>query len=544
MNSTFSTLDQNGFGTKAEPKAVLLETRDLTKRFGALVANDSVCLRVEAGRIHAILGENGAGKSTLMKMLYGVYRPDDGEIFMDGEPVTLHPPSLARARGISMVFQDFRLVPALTVLENIALAVAQSGFALNARALRRRIGEVSQRYNIAVDADAPVWRLDLGQRQRVEIIKVLTSTSTRVVIFDEPTSVLTPHEVDAFLKMVGELRRDGYGVLLITHKINEVLACADRATVLRAGQVVFSAERGQGFDESELIAQMMGRKYVPASYDKIAPAHEYSCDAPPALHTANLCVTDDHGRAVLQDVEMTLRAGEITGVAGISGNGQKELMETLFGLRPCKAGRVALEGRDLTGRPPRDFLDAKMAYVSEDPLAESIIAGFSILEHMVLAGLPMTHKGLGIDWPQVRVAMVKDDDVRVLDVAAPERRADQLSGGNVQRLVLARALVRSPRVLLVNYPSRGLDIGTTSHVHEMLLALRQKGAAILLVSEDLSELFALSDRLLVLADGKVHGPYDPALCDAYSIGHIMLGGATKDAQAQDIQTLEMTEAAA
>lgn len=533
MSNTLPMLDHNQPETTTAAKAPLLETRDLTKRFGALVANDAVCLRVEAGQIHAILGENGAGKSTLMKMLYGVYRPDDGEIRIDGEPVKLHPPSLARARGISMVFQDFRLVPALTVLENIALSVAQSGFRLDGRALRKRIKEVSERYNIAVDADAPVWHLDLGQRQRVEIIKVLSSSSTRVVIFDEPTSVLTPYEVDAFLKMVGELRRDGYGVLLITHKINEVLACADRATVLRGGKVVFSAERGQGFDESELISQMMGQKYVPASYDKTAPAHKDSREEPPALQTTNLCVIDDHGRTVLQDVEMTLRAGEITGVAGISGNGQKELMETLFGLRSCKAGRVALEGRDLTNRPPRDFLDAKMAYVSEDPLSESIISGFSVLEHMVLAGLPMTPKSLGIDWPQVRAAMAANEDIRVLDVAAPERRADQLSGGNVQRLVLARALVRSPRVLLVSYPSRGLDIGTTRHVHEMLLALRQKGSAILLISEDMPELFALSDRLVVLAGGHVHGPYDPALCDAYSIGHIMLGG---EARAQTTET--------
>lgn len=503
-----------------ETKSVLLETRDLTIRFGDLAANDGVSLCVESGQIHAILGENGAGKSTLMKMLYGVYTPTSGTIRMEGEPVVLHPPAQARSHGIRMVFQDFRLVPALTVLENIALAVAEGGMLLKERELRRRIAEVSRKYRLEVDPDACVWQLDLGQRQRVEILKVLTQENTRLVIFDEPTSVLTPSEVDAFLQMLRELRGDGYGVLLITHKINEVLAVADRATVLRHGRVTFTTDRGAGLDAGELISQMMGEKYAPAAYARSGPA----CEKTAALEINGLTLADDRERTVLSEVDLCLHEGEILGVAGISGNGQKELVEALFGLRRCGGGRLRIGDRDMTGQPVQSFLDAGMAYICEDPLKESVIPGFSILEHMVLAGLPMVSKGWGVDWPKVRSDLDGFDEVTTLGLAAPERRADKLSGGNVQRMLLVRALVRSPRVLLCSYPTRGLDIGTTRAVHKLLLGLREQGSAILLISEDLSEIFEVADRIVVLGGRKIYGPYDPKSSDPYSIGQVMLKG--------------------
>lgn len=500
----------------------LMETKGLSKRFGDLVANDRIDLRVEAGQIHAILGENGAGKSTLMKMLYGVYAPDEGTVLLDGRPVSLHPPSLARAHGISMVFQDFRLIPALTVLENIALAVPQNGVWLRRTRLRQRILEVAERYLIDVNPDAYVWQLDLGQRQRVEIIKVLVMDSTRIVIFDEPTSVLTPHEVDAFLKMLGKLREDGYGILLITHKINEVLACADRVTVLRSGRVTYTCDRVDGFVEEQLVFEMMGGKYAPAP-SRLANAGRKNTKV---LQAGDLTVSDDRGREVLRNVELALYEGEILGVAGISGNGQRELVETLFGLRAPKSGRILIDGKDLTGLSLGRYIEAGMAYVPEDPLKESVIPGFTILEHMVLAGLPMTPKGWGIDWQRVQSNLSRYDEVGTIGLAAADRRADQLSGGNVQRLVLARALVCNPRILLVSYPSRGLDIRTTHSIHKLLFSLRQKGSAILLISEDLSELFGVSDRIVVLGNQRIYGPYDPQKSDPYQIGNVMLKGET------------------
>ena len=497
----------------------LLKAQGLTKRFGILTANESINLEVRPGSIHAILGENGAGKSTLMKMLYGVYVPDEGQILMDGQVVELHPPTKARAKGIGMVFQDFRVVPALTVLDNIALAVGK-GWRLRRKQLREQIRQISAKYGLAVDPDAYVWQLDLGQRQRLEIVKVLLVPGTRIIIFDEPTSVLVPQEVESFLRMLDLLRKDGYGILLITHKINEVLACADQATVLRAGKITHQVTREEGLDGDALVAAMMGDKSLKAV---VKPAPDLSETPSEVLRLDNGTIKGDHGEAVLSDVKLSLRKGEIVGVAGISGSGQRELAETLFGLRKLSAGTLAVHGKEMKG-DVKAFLEAGVSFVSEDPIKESVILGFTILQHMVLDGMPVRNKGAGIDWARLRSELEASEEARSLALAAPERRADQLSGGNVQRMVLSRALIRKPDILVISYPSRGLDIGTTRTIQQRLIELAEQGTAILLFSEDLDELFKLSDRLVVLSGKRLLGPYLPSETDISQIGNRMLKG--------------------
>jgi ABC-type uncharacterized transport system ATPase subunit len=508
-------------GETALQTETLLRASKLIKRFGNFTAIDEVDLDLQHGEIHAILGENGAGKSTLMKMLYGVYVPDGGTLEMQGKPVTLHPPSRARAQGVGMVFQDFRLVPALTVLENIALSIDRAGFLLNKTKLAQQIADISERYGIAVNPHAYVWELDLGQQQRVEILKALVQGETKLIIFDEPTSVLTPHEVDAFLAMLQRLRADGYGVLLITHKIREVLACADKVTVLRNGKLVYRTSRDQEMSEELLVSQMIGSAELPRAPER---KQVVCADEVAALEVEQLSINNDHDVTVLTGLNLSIRPGELVGVAGISGNGQKELLETLYGLRKVKSGTIRVAGADVTAGSVASRMERSVVYVTEDPIHESVVPGLSILEHMVLSGMEMSKKGLDVDWSDVRQRFDSLDVVRTLRVAQADRLVETLSGGNVQRMVLARAITRVPKLLLIAYPSRGLDIATTRATQKLLLGLREMGTAILLISEDLTELFEISDRIVVLSNHSLYGPYDPADTDPYQMGHIMLEG--------------------
>ena len=489
----------------------LLAVRGLTRRFGEVLANDGVDFDVRAGEVHALVGENGAGKSTLLKLVYGLHRPDAGEVHVAGEPVRMTGPAQARRLGIGMVFQDLRLVPALTVAENVALALPGRP---RLERLTRRIAEAAAEHGLAVDPRARVAHLSIGERQRAEILKVLM-TGSRVVILDEPTSVLAPQEVAALFEVIGRLSANGYGVVIVTHKLNEVRAIADRVTVLRGGRVVLGGADPAAYDDDELVEAMVGRAVPPLAVERPAPPEQAD---PPALRLAGVSAYGDSGVLRLRDVDLEVRPGEIVGVAGVAGSGQRELCEVACGLRPVASGTVTVAG----GHPLR----AGVAEVPEDPIADAVVGGLDVTGHVAL-GLPeIPRRRLNVDWR--RVGAVRDAlNERVgLRMAPPHRRVAELSGGNIQRVMLTRALGRDDAVLVVAaYPSRGLDVATTRRTQELLLERRNAGAGVLVVSEDLDELMAVSDRIAVMYDGRVVGVVPAAEADRRQLGSLMLGGA-------------------
>jgi simple sugar transport system ATP-binding protein len=505
---------------------VMLEMRGVTKRFPGVVANDRVDFDVRAGEVHALLGENGAGKSTLMRVLYGLYQAEEGEIWLRGERVAINSPAVAIKNGIGMIHQHFMLVQTLTVAQNVALGLPSSrGPLTDLDRVSKRIRELSRAYGLKVEPDAYIWQLSVGERQRVEIMKALYRDASLLVL-DEPTAVLTPQEVDDLFTILRQMVSDGRGLVFISHKIREVLALSDRITVLRNGKVAGTALPAK-VTRKDLARMMVGREVIGVQTGPSTGA----TDSEARLIVRDLHVVGDRGAETVRALNLEVGSGEIVGIAGVSGNGQRELAEAIAGLRPVASGSIRLNGQEVAGRGPADIRDAGLGYVPEERMRDGVIADFSVLDNLMLIDnrSPKYSK-----WGFLKGAAMKrrcEELVGAFNVKTPglDTPAHNLSGGNIQKLILARELSGSPQVLLVAQPTRGIDVGATEYIHERLIEQRVNGTAILTISEDLDEVLAISDRILVMYEGEIIGTADPRTASREQLG-LMMAGVRPDAQ--------------
>ncbi len=503
-----------------DPNTVVIEMKEIVKKFGDFTANDHVNLTVHKGEVHAILGENGAGKSTLMNVLYGLYRPTSGTIAINGREVVLTSPKHAIELGIGMVHQHFMLIQPFTVTENIVLGVEpKKGIVLDKAEARKRVVELSEKYGMKVDPDAKIEDISVGMQQRVEILKVLYRGADTLIL-DEPTASLTPQEIDELMEIIRNLTADGKSVILITHKLKEITACSDYCTIIRAGKYIQTVKVGE-VDENKLAALMVGRD-VNFVVDK-----QEQKPGETALEVKDLHAKDYRDVEILKGLNLNVRKGEIVGLAGVDGNGQTELVEILTGLKKAESGQITMLGQDVFNKTPKEIFDAGISSIPADRQKHGLILDFSIEDNMILQHFdkePFSKKGI-LNRKEIRTnatELMEKFDVRPRNSEA--KPAGTLSGGNQQKVIIAREVTNDKDLLIAVNPTRGLDVGAIEFVHKYIVEQRNKGRAVLLVSFELDEIMSLSDRIEVIFDGQIIGSVNGRDADEKELGFMMAGG--------------------
>jgi ABC-type uncharacterized transport system ATPase subunit len=498
---------------------IVVEMKEITKRFPGIIANDHISFAVKQGEIHALLGENGAGKSTLMNILFGLYEPDEGEILVRGDKVIMRSPNDANRLGIGMVHQHFMLVEPFTVTENIVLgSEPRSGVFIDLNTAKQKVMDISNTYGLRVNPDAKISEISVGMQQRVEILKTLYR-GANILIFDEPTAVLTPQEIEELIEIMKNLVREGKSIILITHKLKEIMAVSDVVTVIRRGKVVGTVKTGET-DPDKLAAMMVGHE---VSFQVIK---EEATPTRPILQINDVVSINEQGIKVLNGINLEVKAGEILGIAGVDGNGQSELIEAITGLRKIKEGQILMNGKSISNLSPRVIMETGVSHIPEDRHKRGLVLDFSIGENMVLETYykePFSKKGI-MNYPAVfeyANRLIQEFDVRTPSEHTPARA---LSGGNQQKAIIAREVDRDPDLLIAAQPTRGLDVGAIEFIHKRLIEQRDNGKAVLLISLELDEVMQVSDRIAVIYEGQIIATVNPKETTEQELGFLMAGG--------------------